>query len=539
MPETGVGITIEAQGNADAKIDKVTKSAGLFSKKFEGMGKSVGALPDKLGKASTSLLLLQNSTSQMSGQMADALNKITAVAGLVATGGPLGIAIGAMTAGVALGTAAWESMTAQVRHAEAALNALESSTLAKLGTRIDTTTAKIKELQKQLKHWGKTQDEINQSTTKETIESLERNLPLLRTELKLRELRIFAIKQELAATTALGLKTGIYTEETIKAANALREELSGLEESNVKMAVAIPKLERMLALKKQQAEELGNVAGKLKAEEASQKAQGEGADLLAENALRALRQRTEGMEQDAAIEFDLHNRKMAMVDEERTRRNATIDSITAKRQAQRDFELGALDAVMAKEEERAERQKELQATVAESASRAFESIISASGEAKDEAIKNALALGAKEVTIAAVKTWAHTIEAFSKLGPFGVALGTAAGAAAFTLVKGLMSKFDTGGIARSPTGQSHVPILVQAGKERVLDERQTINFERLTDIADRLASGGGAGGGMLTLNATVTDEGIEDRDQRRRKALLLGREMEDLVSVGALNFGAA
>lgn len=96
-----------------------------------------------LSKVSTAMLLLQNSSAQMGGEIGKAVSKVTALASLLSVGGPIGIALAATTAAIAAGTWAWN------KYSEAANEAAEdlkrnSDAMAAVTARVGTRIAQIK-----------------------------------------------------------------------------------------------------------------------------------------------------------------------------------------------------------------------------------------------------------------------------------------------------------------------------------------------------------------------------------------------------------
>ncbi|MHC4180583.1 MAG: hypothetical protein ACYSWU_24040, partial [Planctomycetota bacterium] len=156
MAEQKVGIIVEAVDKASATLGKI---GSIGKKALSGLSGSVSALPDQLGKASTALLLLQNSTSQMGGAAADAVNKIVSLASVAATGGPAGIAI----AGITTAIAGWSKIQ-EVANASTVLLEKAQKRLAEevknLKEEVKKEADALRDLDEQYKNLGKTSDEV-------------------------------------------------------------------------------------------------------------------------------------------------------------------------------------------------------------------------------------------------------------------------------------------------------------------------------------------------------------------------------------------
>ncbi len=154
-----IGVTIEGDNQLEAPLKAAEKQATNTAGRFDRLKKSVTALPDAAGKASASLMLLQNSTSQMGGQVADVANKVIGLAAVMATGGPLGIAIAVLTGLVMAGSVAWEAFTREVENAKRAAKSW-SNVVELMNARIQTQVERIKDLAAAYKDFGKTQQQI-------------------------------------------------------------------------------------------------------------------------------------------------------------------------------------------------------------------------------------------------------------------------------------------------------------------------------------------------------------------------------------------
>jgi hypothetical protein len=153
--EVVTGIVYEGvdRGATDTSKAVANEAEGLKSR-LDGMSDTVNALPDQLGKSATALMIFQNSTSQMSGEVADAANKITALGALVMSGGPVGIAIAAATIALIGLSKAFEVVTAHTAAFNTALKSLQP-VFASMDERINSSADNIKDLKKELEDFGK------------------------------------------------------------------------------------------------------------------------------------------------------------------------------------------------------------------------------------------------------------------------------------------------------------------------------------------------------------------------------------------------
>lgn len=119
-----VGIIITAEDRTGPAVAKSSKAVDAMRGKFQAVGKQVGAMPGQFGAASAAMMMMGSSTSQMGGVVADAGNKITAVASMMMMGGPLGIALAAATLAVMAVSAAFDAMNESAKKANARTNEL-------------------------------------------------------------------------------------------------------------------------------------------------------------------------------------------------------------------------------------------------------------------------------------------------------------------------------------------------------------------------------------------------------------------------------
>jgi hypothetical protein len=74
----------------------------------KGFEQTMKSLPEKLGKAQLGILAMQNAAGSMGGQIGKVTQQIGGVVSMLATGGPLGVALAAASVAVGALSKYWE-----------------------------------------------------------------------------------------------------------------------------------------------------------------------------------------------------------------------------------------------------------------------------------------------------------------------------------------------------------------------------------------------------------------------------------------------
>lgn len=164
------------------QVDITFKAKDQVSPVTQKISKSVDRLPDQFGKSATALNMFGNASTAMGGKVADAANKVAGLGTMIASGGPVGIAIAGLTVAVGAATKAWDDYN-QASERNRALMELTHQTIGK-------TREAIVDLETQLKYFGK--------------DALEVQIEQLKEGIKYREEAIAKDQASLKATKELG-----------------------------------------------------------------------------------------------------------------------------------------------------------------------------------------------------------------------------------------------------------------------------------------------------------------------------------------------
>lgn len=496
--ETSLTLNAKARDNASGPLSDIAKS--------------VKALPDQFGKASAALGALGGVTQQMGGQVAAAAQKLTGLASVVASGGPIGVGIAAISVAVAAGTKVWEVYTESSRQAEAAARALDG-VFAAQAKGIDDSKRRVEELSRSLRNFGKTTTEATQADLERKIAMQTQGLEGLNAEIAKQEAR----NKELVESNTRVVQMYNYRTQAVVELTAEQEEEKRLNELVINgLKTSAVNLQRQLEMDKQAVQLAGELAQKETQAEQSKKRKAD----ATRNAAKEQQDENKALREAAAAE-EAYARKVG----ERLAANFNMASAAYAREA----ELSEKNAkYLQEQEEKAtkdaedENNKRIQMTqryadvLVNSVGGAFADIIDGSKSA-DQAFGDMFkSLGkmvlqqastylvAKGIEMAANKTAADAkiaedtstaasgaLSAHSNIPFVGIAIGLAAAAAIIGAIFAF-KKFATGGVAKGGIpGVDSIPAFLQ-DNERVLTPRQNNNFETFIGMIGQLLGGGQA-----------------------------------------------
>jgi len=539
MPDSQekVGLIVEATDKASAVIKQIGATAtSAFNGVSDGVKKAgahIASLPDKLGKSATALLLFQNATSQMGGKVADAANKLAALGGIIATGGPVGIAIAGLTLGLAAASYAWEAFTQETRDAETAQKAI-TDVFARNNEKLTSARERTKALGDEVKFFGLTTREAAVASLKEQIATQQKAIEsaqahadaLIWNGRAFRELA-GAQKEDWEVTQKTIEQSKALISEREAQLGELREllrlekqksdtdkrqqatEAASMARRNEILATLKQEIEAWGPLNKEQARygqtisgnggQLAMLAAKLEHVDRLSKAQAE--NLKQEIDLSKLVRDEETATINKIIERRefAHNQMLMQMKRERTLREKDL--------AWQETQARETDAKLTSmEKQRGEMSVQIAGSTMQAYGAAFTSIIEGSEGAGRAMLKATVQAAYGAIMAYAATSAAGAASSQSAIPVVGPFLAPIAATVIFGLVMALINKlpsFATGGsITGGIPGIDSVPILTQA-KERVLSVRQNDLFERLVTTLEGRSSGGGslalAGAGVGTF----------------------------------------
>jgi hypothetical protein len=527
-----VGLIITAKDKASAALKAIgstgRKSLGSLQLSSKKAGDTLKALPEQLGKSSTALLLFQNSVGQMGGKAADAANKLTAVAGLVASGGPIGIGLAAATVAVGAASWAWSEYTEEAERARQAQQDLNE--MIRIGAQgLDKIDEAIRAASDELSFMGLTATEAAIQKQAEWTAGLEqgvRELEARRDALQwngraFRELTteeqksLDVINRRIEAQTALVSKN----REQLQT----MEELEGsrkIEARKEREAIARQRLREVAIRKRQQAE---------------REAAAEAAALVEETArLREQIQRDEDERLEGFRKRRLEREKAAeaIITELRQRR---FDMAVKASNEQAEMEEANQQRRMDMLASQVERQDQMYADLATAAGSAFASMITDSKNAGKHALEGALQVAQTIILARAAEAGAGAGSAVSSIPIIGPALIPAAITAAFAAVRGalaLLPSFNEGGMISGPMGRDNLLGRFQAG-ERTMSREQARTFDRLDRFLGDTGTATNKQTGMtVQIQAPIQNPEEMSQAQIKRWFLRASPAIEELISDG-------
>lgn len=471
-------------GNAGLKL--TVWADDKASQTFKAVGKEAARMGKGFSKSASALRLVGDAAGQMGGGIADAAGKATMLAGVIGSGGPFGLALAALTAGLAAAAFVYRSVTAESRAAEKAHEA-GAKVVAAAAARIEDYRKKLAELEKQIRDVGKTQAQASAAEMQAEIDRRAFGLKLLEQEIEQRKARSDAMREEIAALSVVrggeivsgeaGVRRIAQLEETIKSEESLlRIQESGFLSSQktvIQLLAQVDAYKRLDGAQKQEK----------KAKEENAKAERE-------------------------LEAAAKKRGRAM--EEAWRRG--IKGATEEYQRKLDLDQKLAEFQASKAEER----EQMFASVADASIGAASMIGAAaiSGSATEQEAARSAAV--TSIGAALASGAAKAIEAHAGIpAPWGQILGVAAAAAITLAIKGMTAQygFARGGRVSGPGGPTSdsIPIRVSSG-ETIVPAGLSDQLARVFTSNGPVSGGAGgfASGGRVNRggggNVTIVNE---------------------------------
>jgi len=465
---------------------------------------NVRRLPESFAKSAAAMNAFGGAAQQLGGKTAKVASKLTGLGALVATGGPVGIAIAAVSLGVTAATKAWEVHRAPIEAAEAAYRSL-NGVLADSTKRHDAQQKRIEDLNRELKYWGKTADEARQLELKDAIAKQSVSVPAYEAQTKAAQDRVAAVEQEIAALKARSQTEHIGAKTYEAKLTALKETLAVEKESARNLATLLPENQRALELSKQ---ELNSITQKI----ALTKADKEGEDRIAnakKRAAEATRDQAKAERERKAAAEDVfeayareNNAKLASIRKQAAAEKLVRDASNKAALQQRKFAAAgrkeSLEKLNAEAEDTERAWAQTGAAIASTMGDAFAMMITDSDNAGKH--MTMAVIDAAQAAVMSYAASAAAAAAFSQAGiPIvGPILAVAAAGIVFGLIRAFMSKipsYATGGVVPGvDTGRDTVVSGLRPG-ERIFTPEQN---ERMVKALES-----GTGGGVHVHNHTV------------------------------------
>jgi hypothetical protein len=556
------------------------------------VGKSVKALPEQFGKASAAMSVLGGVSQQLGGQIGGAAQKLSGLASMVASGGPIGIGIAAISVAVAAGSKMWEAYTESTRQAELAAKSLDS-VFASQVKGIEDSRRRVDDLSRSLRNFGLSSSEATKADLERKMATQAEGVSRLSAEIAKLEERN---KQITDGGTRVVQMYNNRTKSVVDLTSEQEEEIRLNEIAINGMRTSAANIQRQIELDKQAVRLTADLAEK---ERGAARAKRTHADATHE-LIRAERERKRVNDEALALLDDIQRMEDDARDKTKRAAKAFAEGVPrAFGEAAKGYDKAA--------DEMEQRAKAIEAAQAAMAQRLAGNIVGTVGGAFDEIVSGsksaeqafgdlfkslarmalqqaATYVVAKGIEMAADKTAATVkqqgdlqsaavhatakaiemaadqaaasakhaqdtstaasgaMSAHSNIPFIGIAIGLAAAAA---IVGAIMAfkKFAAGGVATGGVpGMDSVPAMLTPG-ERVLTVSQTNAFENFVGLLERIIpsgglptpalAGAGAGAGGLTVinNLTVqpSDRGEPDTIAQER----YGRDMARLLDRAA------
>jgi hypothetical protein len=485
--------------NVDINLRARDSASGAIA----SVSKSVSRLPEQFSKSAAAMTVFGSAANEVGGKTAMAIGKFTQLGSLVATGGPVGIAIAAVTAAIGLATLAWEAHSSQAVASENAYRSL-TGVIDQRTARLEAQRAAIMRLDEQIKYAGKTDQEIQEIKLKDQIIGQTKTIPQYKEEIaRMRELAEEKLKGGVLQTYTTGLRGQEIKTQTIYVqkikeeadalnaqADALERQLPGIEESARLNEKQLSLTREKIALDAKEKE----TAGKSKKQEKQQSTQAkDNASALAES------QKYIDAERELAARRTAERVKES--DKFRSTWNGAISDVAKDWLAMWDEELRLQTAAVEQSERDADSMKAKFGQVAESVAGvmgdAFAQMILDSDNAA-LTMSRAVIQAAKTAVMAYAAAGAAA-SAFANAGIPGMGwiMAITGATAVFGLIEGLLSKIpsmDVGGTVPGPRG---APTLILAhGQEEVLRPDEAKEYRK-------------GGGRQIVFNTVIPDTGAE------------------------------
>lgn len=534
MAEVGLIVT------ADDKSTKVLKKIGNEGgKSLDKLKSSASALPGQFGQASAAMLVAGNASSQMGGKIGAAAGQVSQLGALVATGGPVGIALAASAALSLAGAKAWDIYSESARATKDAIKTLNTFIEASKNKTRDLAI-ELKLANEELRFLGKSQSEIKTIKFGEFLANSEDGAASLNSEIAKLTARNAELAKQMDTVVAVG---GQFSEDklglskatkeeielnkasietfkqqivSIERRRAITKELITVEDESIKKSEQIVDADKRRALQADKAKKLEEEAAKAAADALAERLAGIDR-LVARRAAAASKQ----LELDASI-AQQQDATLIAQDEARKVRAAQTADIISQQFASITNEI--LDTQKTAEEKFLAIGKNLSA----SALQILQQVIQAKIQAAivEKIIGKTKAVS--EITTAAAVGGANAAAASAALGPGAVAIGLATAAA----IEGTfvpLAAFQFGGIVTGGTpNRDSVPALLTPGEE-VLTPRES------RDRRTGRENGGGGRTINLTIPVTLQSLVIPAGAEARKAAIEFGKLLEAEVKSGTLS----
>jgi hypothetical protein len=499
---------------SNASLRMVASVEDRATAPLKAIGQEAKRMGEGFSKSAAALRLVEGAAGQMGGKVADAAAKVSGLAGIVGSGGPLGVAMAAGTALVAAATAAWKLYNADAAAASDAMKSMDES-LRRMNERMGKHKDALVAITDELRFFGQSSDEI-------AIQKGEERLAIIDEEIERNGKLISELARKRYSQEGLG-DVDAKQLEALKANNdAMRLQAETIAANN-------KRLQERIDLQFKESEEQRRAAAATQAAADAKRQQ----EKEEEERLKRLKDLEESRAKRRA---DAEAKLTAYLKEQADKREQIAIHVTNG--VVETEEKGAKERQ--KTEEQLARDKEaMQQRVAAVATEAVQLMVSAalsgSGKQRDAAIEAAKIQIAASIAKAAIEA----IAAHAGIPFAGVVLGAAAATAIVALAGKYNTGFAHGGTVRGGTpGRDSVPIMAMPG-EMVLPVGVANEIRSIASSnGPRSSSGGFAAGGTVSSRSggmgggpTIVQEfkswspnGIE----ARRAAREIRRELKTL-----------
>lgn len=489
MAEREVGILITVKDDASRGLANVGAAVDGLKTKVKANSAEVKALPEKFGRAAAAASLLGSSVGQAGGSFGMMAQKATGLAAVVATGGPLGIAVAAIT--VSVGAVSWavgkwneETEKAIARNKELA------QITSGVQERLRATQSEVERLSRELQAGG---DEALEKYLERTQQIEQAELNLLRTNAQLND------------------AIGRYRDRTGEINKVVSEEIDKLK---VKAAAEQEIIDNLKEAKKLELELANATEARGKAEGpasrpgAKRAPKPEAADEYVNYEIEE-KLRTEQMLQDMREEQRAIEADKAAADEQAALERSILlkqtylDREVAMRAAYYDWQVAEQEKATQRSNEMFSQMSQTGMSAVNSLAVAFERYADARMQGDKDAGKAFRNQALGIIVTAAFTAAAKAIEAYAGIPFLGPILGAAASVAAIGTIlafKSQVPNFYFGKAPRGVPGTDSIPALIAPGEGVVPTPiMRSIEMGGQAVGAERFVGESGGGGGQRQL----------------------------------------
>jgi hypothetical protein len=144
---------------ANSSLRLTASVSDKASAPLKAIGQEAKRMGEGFSKSAAALRLVEGAAGQMGGKVADAASKVSGLAGIVGSGGPLGIAMAAGTALVAAATAAWKLYNTDAETAKQAMKSMDDA-LRRMNEGVSKQKEALAGLTEELRFFGQSSDQI-------------------------------------------------------------------------------------------------------------------------------------------------------------------------------------------------------------------------------------------------------------------------------------------------------------------------------------------------------------------------------------------